>query len=179
MRPSGALAWQSPAACLWRSAWARAVPQESPQVAGSPTNKQTVAPTEAPVAPKTTDPASALAASAPSPSEANSTDPDSAKSGSTPFETLTLAAVDDSGKANPDSQINVRVRDAEADATDLDALLANAGTTLPAALAEQLKQAGWEVTRRRELVPITLSDGRQVVLPMEQVDIQMSDVAHF
>ena len=69
--------------------------------------------------------------------------------------------------------------DAEADATDLDALLANAGTTLPAALAEQLKQAGWEVTRRRELVPITLSDGRQVVPPMEQVDIQMSDVAHF
>jgi hypothetical protein len=103
----------------------------------------------------------------------------SAPTETTPFETLTLAEVDDSGKANPDNQFNVRVRDTQADATDLDALLANGETTLPAALAEQLQQAGWEVTRRRELVPITLSDGRQVVLPMEQVDVQMPNVAHF
>ena len=156
------------------------VSQESPQVAGSPTAEKQTVQNETPLVPATSEPANSLADNASNVAGTNSTSPaEDATSEQTPFETLTLAEVDDSGNANPDSQINVRVRDAEADATDLDALLANAGTTLPAALAEQLKQAGWEVTRRRELVPITLSDGRQVVLPMEQVDVQMSNVAHF
>jgi hypothetical protein len=155
------------------------VAQQSPQVAGTSAEQ----PTETTSAPLPTETQPSLANATPNSATPNTTTPNTAEPAATtettPYETLTLAEVDDSGKANPDNQFYVRVRDKEADATELDALLDQGNSPLPASLLEQLRHEGWEVTRSRELVPITLSDGRQVVLPMEQVDIQMSDVAHF
>jgi hypothetical protein len=42
----------------------------------------------------------------------------------------------------------------------------------PSGLFDQLKAAGLEVVRRQRLFPVNLSDGRQLVVPVEQVDIR-------
>ncbi|MEX2114553.1 MAG: hypothetical protein WD845_15265 [Pirellulales bacterium] len=129
-------------------------------------------------APTTVEPANSIASAAQptvdsDPSAANATGEPSA------WETLTLSTVDEAGSADPDHQFEVRVRDADADAASLDALLASGESTLPAALVEQLQQDGWEVTSRRQLMPVSLSDGRQMVVPVEQVDFRRPDVAQF
>jgi hypothetical protein len=45
----------------------------------------------------------------------------------------------------------------------------------PGGLFEQLKAAGLDVVRRQRLFPVDLSDGRRLVVPVEQVDIRRPD----
>jgi hypothetical protein len=42
-----------------------------------------------------------------------------------------------------------------------------------------LEQDGWDVERRQALVPIDLSDGRRVLVPVEQVDLESPAVVSF
>ena len=46
-------------------------------------------------------------------------------------------------------------------------------------LLNELEAAGWEVNRQRRLVPISLSDGRRAIVPVEQVDIRYPEIAQF
>jgi hypothetical protein len=109
--------------------------------------------------------------------------PDAEAGGSTepaaepPWETLTLTSADDAGNTDPRSKIEVHARSAQ-DA-DFEELLSGQESTVAAALVERLEQAGWNVTRERRLLPVDLSDGRRMVVPIEQVDIHNPDVAKF
>ncbi|MGD9720033.1 MAG: hypothetical protein AB7O59_02320 [Pirellulales bacterium] len=104
-----------------------------------------------------------------------------AKAGkSSPWQTLTLAQADESGNVDPNSKFEVRVRDsADGEKIDLEKMLAGETSTLPAALVDQLEQEGWKVTRQRRLLPVALSDGRQMVVPVEQVDVHRPDSVQF
>ena len=46
----------------------------------------------------------------------------------------------------------------------------------PSGLFEKLKAAGLEVVRRQRLFPVDLSDGRRLVVPVEQVNIRWPDL---
>lgn len=50
-------------------------------------------------------------------------------------------------------------------------------SALSASLFEKLRAAGLEVVRRQRLVPVEMSDGRRLVVPVEQVDIRSPDLA--
>ena len=50
---------------------------------------------------------------------------------------------------------------------------------LSAFLTGRLQQDGWEINRRRRFVPIALSDGRQLVVPIEEIDLHRPDVVQF
>ena len=43
---------------------------------------------------------------------------------------------------------------------------------LPSGLLDRLREAGVEVVRRQRLYPVELSDGRRLIVPVEQVDIR-------
>jgi hypothetical protein len=45
-------------------------------------------------------------------------------------------------------------------------------TTVPVELMERLRAAGYEVVRHQRLYPVELSDGRRLVVPVEQVEIR-------
>jgi hypothetical protein len=93
-----------------------------------------------------------------------------------PWETLTLALGDDSGGSNSQNKFQVRARDAADDDPDW---LAAGESNLTPAMVEQLEQEGWKVTRERHLLPISLSDGRRMVVPVEQVDLRPPETANF
>ena len=93
------------------------------------------------------------------------------------WETLTLALADDAGNVDPNSQFEVRVRNVDAENVSLDELLSGGQSTLSAALVNQLEQEGWTVTRQRRLLPVDLSDGRRMIVPIEQVDIRPPESA--
>ncbi len=42
---------------------------------------------------------------------------------------------------------------------------------IPEKVREALARTGHEVQQRRELVPVQLKDGRQLVMPVDQVDV--------
>lgn len=44
---------------------------------------------------------------------------------------------------------------------------------------EQLELAGWQITREQRLVPVSLSDGRRVVVPIEEVDAIHPERAYY
>jgi hypothetical protein len=46
-------------------------------------------------------------------------------------------------------------------------------------LTRGLEQDGWEVDRRQRLLPIQLSDGRQVVVPVEEVELRSPNLVSF
>ncbi len=82
-------------------------------------------------------------------------------------ETVTLALDgEDAGKI----ELPVAVASAS-DAQWLDELESDA----PSGLFEKLKAAGLDVVRRHRLFPVDLSDGRRLVVPVEQVDIRRPD----
>jgi hypothetical protein len=43
---------------------------------------------------------------------------------------------------------------------------------IPPEVLQALKRRGHEVQQRRDLVPLRLKDGRQLVVPIDQVDVQ-------
>lgn len=59
------------------------------------------------------------------------------------------------------------------DARRMNEALFGAGSqSLPPDFVRMLEQAGHQVVRERRLVPVDLNDGRQVVVPMDQVEIR-------
>lgn len=96
-----------------------------------------------------------------------------------PWATLTLASAGDAADADSGKQFEVRVREADPNGTALADLLSAGQSPLPAALVNQLEQEGWNVTRQRHLLPVDLSDGRRMVVPVEQVDIRQPEVVQF
>jgi hypothetical protein len=80
-----------------------------------------------------------------------------------PWQTVTLTPVDGGGEP-----IELRVRDdAQASAESL-----TGRPRLFGNLSRNLEQAGWRVDRRQGVLPIDLSDGRQLVVPIEEVDLK-------
>lgn len=49
--------------------------------------------------------------------------------------------------------------------------LARQPSALPETLVEQIEQSGHTVRQRRQLVPVDLRDGRQMIVPMDEVQI--------
>jgi hypothetical protein len=45
-------------------------------------------------------------------------------------------------------------------------------SALPASLLEALERSGHRVLQRRELVPLNMQDGRRLVVPVDQVEVQ-------
>ncbi len=87
-----------------------------------------------------------------------------------PSETITLA-LDGS-----DDKIQLPVVTAAGGA---EGWLASNESALSADLLRQLQQAGFEVTRQQRLWPVELSDGRKVVVPVEEVDIRSPESLQF
>ena len=77
--------------------------------------------------------------------------------------TLAITGGDDSDSI--ELPVAVADEDAEQWLDDLE-------NTVPAVLIERLRDAGFEVVRRQRLYPVELSDGRRLVVPVEQVDIR-------
>lgn len=90
-----------------------------------------------------------------------------------PWRTLTLKPVGDPDAADP---LEVRVLETDGDAPS--PLLAPQAD-LASHLTRQLQRDGWEVNRTERLLPIDLSDGRRVLVPIEQVDFHSPDVVSF
>ena len=86
------------------------------------------------------------------------------------WETLTLAATDG---ADGDDPFQLRVLNADEPEQDW-ALDEESG--LPASLQSLLEASGLQVERQRRLLPIDLSDGRRMVVPVEEIDIRNPDV---
>ncbi len=89
------------------------------------------------------------------------------------WETLTLAQSDGS---NADDKIQLRVVSGIDD--DAESIL-NSRSEAPLRLLRQLEQAGWTVERQQRLVPVELSDGRRVIVPVEEVDVRYPQVVQF
>jgi hypothetical protein len=87
-----------------------------------------------------------------------------------PWQTLTLTPVGNSGSATP---IELRVIEDGAGQWFAD------DGPLSSSLAQRLEQDGWEVNRRQRLVPLALSDGRELVVPVEEVDLRRPPVVQF
>jgi hypothetical protein len=83
----------------------------------------------------------------------------------TPLQSVTLAL----GEGDGADRIELPVASADA---DTDAWLEDLQATVPASLLERLKEAGFEVVRHQRFYPVELSDGRRLVVPVEQVDIR-------
>lgn len=105
----------------------------------------------------------------PSPSEIAAREtPETA--GEQPWTTLTLASTD---PAHPDKQIQVRVlADAQTESTaETDGETWGGTSAVPGELLAQLEAAGWQVERKQRLLPVDLSDGRRMVVPVEELDL--------
>lgn len=89
------------------------------------------------------------------------------------WQMLTLTPLDGDGSEEP---LQVRLMD---DTVDDPAQLVAGSPPIASALIRGLEQDGWEVDRRQQLVPIELSDGRQVVVPIEEVDLRSPQVVQF
>ncbi len=153
---------------------------EAPQIADVPSETSTDLATNGgssaqPVLDATTTPPPSVASTEPATGEptAATEEPSAAT-----WETLTLAALNDSDDEATDRQFEIRVRD-DADSQALQELLTPDESALPAALVEQLELEGWQVSRQRQLVPVSLPDGRRMVMPVEQVDVHRPQVVQF
>ena len=76
---------------------------------------------------------------------------------------LTLA-----GQGNEQQSIDVPVVD---DARQLQALFAKNPDILPSYVRERIERSGHQIEQHRELLPIELNDGRQVIVPVDQLDV--------
>ena len=57
------------------------------------------------------------------------------------------------------------------DARQLDLLFADNPNILPSYVRERIERTGHQIEQRRELMPIQLNDGRQIVVPVDQVEV--------
>lgn len=87
-----------------------------------------------------------------------------------PWTTLTLASTD---PAHPDKQIQVRVlSDSQTEnATETSPDNWTDESAVPSELLAQLEAAGWQVERKQRLLPVDLTDGRRMVVPVEELDL--------
>jgi hypothetical protein len=86
------------------------------------------------------------------------------------WETLTLAATDG---VDPADQFQLRVLDSnESD----EGWSLDEQSELPASLQSLLEASGLQVERQRRLLPIDLSDGRRMVVPVEEINIRNPDL---
>ena len=83
-------------------------------------------------------------------------------------QTVTLAL---GGSEDDSDEIELQV--AEADEED-EGWPEELNSSLPSDLLNELRESGLEVVRTQRLFPIDLSDGRRLVIPVEQVDIRQS-----
>lgn len=90
----------------------------------------------------------------------------SASEDAKPWRTLSLKPV---GSADDVDPLELRV------VNDND----EAPRALSSLVGRGLEQDGWDVERRKALVPIELSDGRRVLVPVEQVDLESPAVVSF
>lgn len=86
------------------------------------------------------------------------------------WETLTLASADGADADNP---FQLRVLNAEEPEQDW---TLDEESGLPASLQTLLEASGLQVERQRRLLPIDLSDGRRMVVPVEEINIRNPDV---
>jgi hypothetical protein len=110
---------------------------------------------------------SAQAAWTPMPPLADETNAPSARQ---PWQTLKLTPLG----GNSQEPIELRVVESTSDDAQE---LAGRRSALSGQLLRGFEQEGFEVNRRERLVPIDLSDGRRVLVPIEEVDIRSPDVA--
>ncbi len=107
---------------------------------------------------------------------ASATEPDGQPFDEPSWETLTLAPADDD--ADADTSHKIQVRAANAAAADIDRF-AEQPSTMPAGILDQFEQEGWTITRERRLLPVDLSDGRRMIVPVEEIDIRYPEVTTF
>jgi hypothetical protein len=86
-----------------------------------------------------------------------------------PWERLTLAGEGDD--LDDPLQLFLARGDEAADLADSQAISER--------FLEQLEQAGWQITREQRLLPVSLSDGRRVVVPIEEVDARHPERAYY
>ena len=86
------------------------------------------------------------------------------------WETLMLASADGADADNP-----FQLRVLNADEPEQDWTL-DEESGLPASLQTLLEASGLQVERQRRLLPIDLSDGRRMVVPVEEIDIRNPDL---
>jgi hypothetical protein len=86
------------------------------------------------------------------------------------WETLTLAATDG---VDPADQFQLRVLDSN---ESEEGWSLDEQSELPASLQSLLEASGLQVERQRRLLPINLSDGRRMVVPVEEISIRNPDL---
>jgi len=90
-------------------------------------------------------------------------------------QTLVLAPLESADSAGAQQAIQLRVNNQAADAD----WIAHTQSTVGANLWDQMEQEGWQVTRQRRLVPMDLTDGRRLIVPVEEVDLRAPEVTQF
>jgi len=103
-------------------------------------------------------------------SNAEAFDPADELSDVTP-ETLTLALA-----GEPSDPFELQVVQASEDDEDF---AADQASAMPADFLLELQQAGLEVTSQKQYWPIDLSDGRRLILPVEQVEIRNAEFVKY
>lgn len=84
-----------------------------------------------------------------------------------PWEVVTVSAPGSDGR--PGASFNVPARERETvDKQWLESVL----PPIPAEVREALARTGHEVKQRREVVPVPMKDGRQLVMPVDKVDVR-------
>jgi hypothetical protein len=78
----------------------------------------------------------------------------------------------------PDGAASIRLPARETDRID-DQWMERFGPRVPAELVRALKRHGHQVRRVRRVVPFRLDDGRQVVVPFEEVEFRPAGNAAF
>lgn len=89
--------------------------------------------------------------------------------------TLVLTPAESADSAAAEKAIRLRVNNEAADAD----WIAQTQSTVGANLWAQMEQEGWQVTRQQRLVPVDLTDGRRLIVPVEEVDLHAPEVTQF
>jgi hypothetical protein len=87
-----------------------------------------------------------------------------------PWETITLTPVGGSGAGDP---INLRV------AKDGESAVGATRGALSKILSRSFEKQGWQVNRQQRTVPIDLSDGRRLEVPVEEINLRSPQHVQF
>ena len=90
-----------------------------------------------------------------------------------PWEMVTLTPVGASGSGEP-----IRVRVAK-DSGDTRSAFGAARSAMSTLFSRSFEKKGWQVNRQEHLVPIDLSDGRRLMVPIEEIDLRSPDNTQF
>lgn len=100
-------------------------------------------------------------------------DDEAAESPDVPWQTVTLTPLGDDGSGDP-FQLRV-TKDTSAEKPPA----TSARSALSTLLSGLFEQQGWRVNRQQRYVPIDLSDGRRLVVPIEEVELSSPDGVQF